>query len=82
MSINKIILHWTAGKYKPNGIDRIHYHFLFDDMGHKYTGRFKPEDNLNCKDGFYAEHCGGSNTGAIGIALCGMMDFKNTRNNP
>lgn len=27
---------------------------------------------MNCKDGNYAQHCGGHNTGNIGIALCGM----------
>ena len=31
----------------------------------------EPEDNINCNDGNYAPHCGGGNTGNIGIAFCG-----------
>ena len=35
-------------------------------------GKFAPGDNLNCNDGKYAQHCGGGNTGAIGVSMCGM----------
>lgn len=31
---------------------------------------------MNCKDGNYARHCGGHNTGNIGIALCGMYSSE------
>lgn len=43
-------------------------------------GKYKPEDNENCQDGKYAQHCGGGNTGAIGVAYCGMVGFKNVNN--
>lgn len=75
-SLNRITIHWTAGAYTPNNTDRQHYHYLVDDKGNIYTGKYKPEDNLNCQDGKYAAHCGGGNTGNIGIALCGMMDSR------
>lgn len=75
----KIILHWTAGGYYPNATDLQHYHFLIDKDGNIHDGLFKPEDNLNCNDGIYAAHCGGGNTGAIGIALCGMAGYKNSK---
>lgn len=71
-SLNKIIYHWTAGTNVPNATDLAHYHYLVDASGKVYEGNYKPEDNLSCKDGHYAKHCGGGNTGAIGIAVCGM----------
>lgn len=70
----------TAGAYKPNATDLAHYHYLIDDEGKVYEGNFKPEANLNCQDGVYAAHCGGGNTGAIGVALCGMAGYKSPQN--
>lgn len=77
--INRIILHWTAGGYYPNAMDLAHYHFLIDKDGKIYKGGHKVEDNLNCNDGNYAAHTGGGNTGSIGIALCGMYGYKNSK---
>lgn len=74
--MKRIILHWTAGAYKPNEIDKQHYHYLIDDTGKVYNGNHKPEDNLNCSDGNYAAHTGGGNTGAIGVAVCGMYNYS------
>lgn len=74
----RIVLHWTAGTYKPNAIDKAHYHFLIDQYGVVHKGDYKPEDNLDCTDGRYAPHTGGGNTGAIGIALCGNYGFTLT----
>jgi len=76
--ITKIILHWTAGGYSPNATDLEHYHYLIDKDGKVHNGKYKPEDNLNCYDGKYAAHCGGGNTGTIGIALCGMAGYRNS----
>lgn len=76
--MNKIIIHWTAGSNTPNGTDRLHYHYLIDGNGNILAGRYKPEDNINCNDGKYAAHCGGGNTGAIGVSMCGMYGFKSS----
>lgn len=65
-----IILHWTAGGYTPSTEDISHYHYIIDGNGHIKTGIYEPKDNLNCTDGKYAMHCGGGNTGRIGIAIC------------
>ena len=73
--MNKIIVHWTAGAYKPNAVDLEHYHFLVDGEGIVHNGSYKPEDNENCNDGRYAAHTGGGNTGAVGVAMCGMCGF-------
>lgn len=78
--LTKIILHWTAGGYYPNATEFKHYHYLIDKDGKCYECDHKPEDNINCSDGNYAAHCGGGNTGAIGIALCGMFGYKNSKN--
>lgn len=74
--LNKIVLHWTAGGYFPNSTDLEHYHYLIDGNGNVINGKYKPEDNENCNDGKYAAHCGGGNTGSIGVALCGMLGYQ------
>lgn len=50
---------------------------MIDGNGKVINGKHKPEDNENCNDGNYAAHTGGGNTGAIGIALCGMHGYQN-----
>ena len=79
--LNKICLHWTAGSNNPCSIDLNAYHYCVDMYGRIYQGEYKPEDNLNCNDGIYARHCGGGNTGCIGLSVCGMagFDLKNKK---
>lgn len=77
--MKKIIIHWTAGANQPNITDYEHYHYLINSDGLVLQGKHKVSDNENCNDGVYAAHCGGGNTGAIGIALCGMAGFKNSK---
>lgn len=72
-----IILHWTGGNYNPCSSDIVHYHYLINGEGNVKNGKYEPRDNENCTDGKYAAHCGGGNTGRIGIAICCMKD-KNT----
>ena len=71
-----IILHWTAGNYRPCNEDLKHYHYLVDVDGNIISGKYEPKDNLNCTDGKYAAHTGGGNTGRIGIAVCCRKDEK------
>lgn len=73
--MKRLILHWTAGGNEPNGVDYQHYHYLVNGGGLVIEGKYKPEDNENCNDGKYAQHCGGGNTGAIGVSMCGMAGF-------
>lgn len=82
--MNKIIIHWTGGAWFPNATDKEHYHFLIDKNGKVINGKFKVEDNENCNDGKYAAHCGGGNTGVIGVSMCGMyvpkgVNIKDTK---
>ena len=79
----KVIIHWTGGTLIPNDTDREHYHYLVgykDGKPFVEKGKYTVEDNDNCYDGKYAQHCGGGNTGAIGIAICGMHEFKGRNN--
>ena len=69
--LNKITIHWTAGRSIPNDSELKHYHCLIDSNGLLYKGFCAPEDNINVNDGKYAQHCGGGNTNNIGVAFCG-----------
>ena len=71
----RIVLHWTAGAGSPSSYDRLAYHYLIDVKGNIHNGVYPPEANLDTSDGVYAAHTGGGNTGAIGVALCGMAGF-------
>ncbi len=75
--MKRIIIHWTAGGYYPTEYEKEHYHFLIDKDGVVHSGKFRPEDNEICRIGKYAAHTGGGNTGAIGVAICGMAGFIN-----
>ena len=78
--MKRIIIHWSAGLGKPNEHELECYHFLVDIAGRIHTGYHSPEDNLNCRDGNYAKHTGGGNTASIGVSLCGMIGYKNPKN--
>lgn len=78
-SLNKICIHWTGGANIPCQQDLASYHFCIDKNGKIYPGTNTPEDNINCYDGKYAKHCGGGNTGCIGLSVCGMYEFTLTK---
>lgn len=73
--LKRIIIHWTAGTGQPNNTDYQHYHYLVNKDGVIVEGKHRPQDNENCTDGVYAAHCGGGNTGSIGISMCGMNGY-------
>ena len=77
--LKRIILHWSAGRYYPTSFEKKYYHYLVDKEGNIHTGNYLPEDNLDCTDGKYAQHTGGGNTGSIGVCMCGMYGFKNSK---
>lgn len=74
--MKRIIIHHTAGAYKPNITDLKAYHFLVDNLGTVHSGVYKPEDNENCKDGKYAAHTYLGNTGSIGVSACCNYGFN------
>jgi len=78
--MKKLILHWTAGTNQPNNTDYQHYHYLVNGDGVVVKGKYDVRDNENCTDNVYAQHCGGGNTGAIGVSMCGMAGFNGAPN--
>ena len=78
--MKRIIIHWTAGTYYPTEYEKEHYHYLVDKDGKIHNGKFRPENNEICKQGKYAAHTGGGNTGSIGVSICAMAGFKSNLN--
>ena len=72
----RIIAHWSAGRYTASKIDRDHYHFIYEGDGREVAGIHTPEDNISAKDGKYAAHTRGCNTGSIGVAVACMWNAK------
>lgn len=81
--MRRIVIHWTAGIYTPNSIEKEHYHYLIGyepsqrtpkGKAKVYEGIYKPEDNFSCRTR-YAAHTAGGNTSSIGVAICGMLGF-------
>jgi len=71
-SPRRIIVHWTAGGPAPSAVDVEHYHILVHSTGRLTRGEHAIADNDSCADDDYAAHTRGCNTGAVGVALCGM----------
>lgn len=76
MGLNKQTLHWTGGLYTPNKAELKAYHVVIAGSGEVHTGDLAPEANINVRDGVYARHAGGFNTGNIGTALACMSKAK------
>lgn len=76
-NMKRIITHWTAGSHTASGLDRHHYHILVETDGNIIRGQFSIKANeKNLKNGHYAAHTLGTNTGSIGIAVCCMAGAK------
>jgi N-acetyl-anhydromuramyl-L-alanine amidase AmpD len=71
--MKRIIVHWSAGTHKVSDTEKQHYHYIVAGDGTIVNGIYKPEDNLSVKDGKYAAHTRGCNTGSIGVAMAGMF---------
>lgn len=74
--MKRIIIHWTAGRHKPNTVDRAAYHWLIEGDGTVTNGMLSPEANLSTDDDNYAAHTLNLNTGSIGIAVCAMHEAE------
>lgn len=80
--MNRIILHWTAGSYDASAVDKEHYHILVEGDGSLVRGDHPIDDNVNTKDGIYAAHTLGTNTGSIGVSACSMAGAVEKPFNP
>jgi N-acetyl-anhydromuramyl-L-alanine amidase AmpD len=70
--LHRIHLHWTAGAYGDNALERKSYHVLILDDGRTILGDLKPEANVDTSDGQYVAHTRMANSGAIGVSLDAM----------
>jgi hypothetical protein len=57
-------------------VDLEHYHLLVSADGTLHRGEHPITDNISTADDDYAAHTRGCNTGAIGLAWCGMLDAE------
>lgn len=72
--MQRIILHWTAGRHTPGSLEREHYHFIVAGDGSVVAGTLPPESNARIVSGRpYAAHTRGANTGSIGVAVAAMV---------
>jgi N-acetyl-anhydromuramyl-L-alanine amidase AmpD len=74
--LHRIHMHWTAGAYGDNALERKSYHILVLEDGRKIYGDLKPESNANTSDGSYVAHTRMANQGAIGVSLDAMAFAK------
>ena len=70
--MRRVIVHWTAGGYRANDIDRAAYHILVEESGKLVRGTHSIVANVSTADGDYAAHTLGCNTGSIGVSMCCM----------
>jgi hypothetical protein len=70
--MRRVIVHWTAGGYRANDVDRAAYHILVEESGKLVRGTHSIADNVSTADGDYAAHTRGLNTGSIGVSMCCM----------
>lgn len=62
--VQRIVMHWTAGHYRPSLFDRAHYHFVIDGDGKALKGPRAP--------GQYLPHVRAFNTGSVGLSIACM----------
>jgi hypothetical protein len=79
--MRRVICHWTAGSYNANSVDISHYHILIEGQGNLIRGVDIAKNSVTLKPG-YAAHTLNTNTGAIGVTLCGMAHAEERPFNP
>lgn len=70
--MKRLIVHWTAGSYNANGLDKASYHVLVEGDAKLVRGTKTIKDNESSADGVYAAHTKNCNTGSVGISACSM----------
>lgn len=76
--MRRVIVHWTAGGYRANEIDRAAYHILVEESGKLVRGTHSIAANVSTADGDYAAHTLNCNTGSIGVSMCCMYNCQQT----
>jgi N-acetyl-anhydromuramyl-L-alanine amidase AmpD len=72
-AMERVILHWTAGRHTASPLDRAHYHVLIEGDGKAVRGVPSIAANAaGATAGPRASHTLNCNTGSIGVSLCAM----------
>jgi N-acetyl-anhydromuramyl-L-alanine amidase AmpD len=74
-SMQRVIMHWTAGAHKASTLDRAHYHVLIEANGAVVAGDHSIKANASRQEP-RASHTRGCNTGSIGVAVCCMAGAR------
>lgn len=71
--IDRVIVHWTAGRHRASESDRSHYHILTEGDGRLVHGipTIDKNDASGARTG-YAAHTLHCNTGSAGVSMCCM----------
>lgn len=71
--MDRVIVHWTAGRHQASVDDRRHYHILWEADGTAVRGipTIDKNDASGAKTG-YAAHTLNCNTGSVGVSMCCM----------
>ncbi len=72
-AMERVITHWTVGRYTASDFEREHYHFLIEGDGKVVRGERSILDNVKTTDGVYAAHTLNANQGSIGVCACCMF---------
>ena len=75
-TMNRIVLHHSAGALEPSQFDLQHYHRMVTGSGKVLAGKFPISANAigrKLTAGTYAAHTRNLNGGAIGLALAGLV---------
>ena len=78
-TMNRIVLHHSAGALEPSQFDLQHYHRMVTGAGKVLAGRFPISANAigrHLAPGTYAAHTRNLNGGAIGLALAAMANAQ------
>lgn len=81
-SMQRIIVHWTAGGHKASAGDKEHYHILIEADGTLVRGAPSITQNAKPVKPGYAAHTLNCNTGSIGVSLCCMAGAVEAPFNP
>jgi hypothetical protein len=77
--MNRIHVHWTAGRHKANDVDKRAYHVLVEGDGKLVRGNtpISANDSARRRPGEQpASHTLRANSNAIGVSMCGMFGSR------
>jgi len=73
VTMDRIVMHWSAGNGKVSDLEKKHYHFIVAADGTVVPGTNPVESNIPpLKSGSYAAHTWKLNSNSIGVAVSAM----------